>query len=32
MIPQINNQLIGESIQYRQPNLTYRVGDSTVAG
>lgn len=32
MIPQINNQLIGESIQYRQPNLTYRVGNSTVAG
>lgn len=32
MIPQINNQLIGESIQYRQPNLTYRLGDSTVAG
>ena len=32
MIPQINNRLIGDSIQYRQPNLTYRVGDSTVAG
>ena len=32
MTPQINNQLTGDSIQYRQPNLTYRVGDSTVAG
>jgi len=30
--PQIENQLIGDSIQYRQPNLTYRIGENTVNG
>ena len=30
--PQIENQLVGDSIQYRQPNLTYRIGENTVNG
>ena len=30
--PQIENQLAGDSIQYRQPNLTYRIGENTVNG
>ena len=30
--PQIENQLVGDSIQYRQPNLTYRISENTVNG
>ena len=30
--PQIENQLVGDSIQYRQPNLTYKIGENTVNG
>lgn len=30
--PQIQSDLSGNSIQYRQPNLTYRIGKNTVNG
>lgn len=30
--PQIQSDLSGNSIQYRQPNLTYRIGENTVNG
>ena len=30
--PQIQRDLSGNSIQYRQPNLTYRIGENTVNG
>lgn len=30
--PQIKSDLNGNSIQYRQPNLTYRIGENTVNG
>lgn len=30
--PQIESDLNGNSIQYRQPNLTYRIGENTVNG
>lgn len=32
MTPQIENELVGDTIQYRQPNLTYRIGENTVNG
>ena len=32
MTPQINDEIGGESYSYRQPNLTYKLGESTVAG
>lgn len=30
--PQIESDLNGNSIQYRQPNLTYRIGENTMNG
>ena len=32
MTPQINDEINGETYSYRQPNLTYKLGESTVAG
>lgn len=32
MTPQIYDDYSGESYSYRQPNLTYKLGESTVAG
>ena len=32
MTPIIQNELAGDTIQYRQPNMTYRLGENTVNG
>lgn len=31
-LPQINDELSGTTYTYREPNLTYRLGEKTVAG
>lgn len=31
-LPQINDELSGTTYSYREPNLTYRLGEKTVAG